>query len=494
MRRRLIQGSIVLFWLAATGWLIRYEAFPAYFVGASSGYRSLFRESPLILDSWMRIYFKGSPIGYSHTQIDTDEKDPVARFVLASQTRLELNMMGAPQSIAVSIEAALDAVYQLQHFRFTLDARPYATRVEGRRIQGDRFDVQIVSDASTRRLELRIPDDVVLYSPMTELALSRLRPGQQQFVRTLDPTSLSIIEIGVRAEERELIHHRGQEIEALRLAMDYHGLKIRSWIDAHGQLLRQETPFGWTIERCEASEALAGLGAATEDMLAALAVPVAGVIRDPAAVTRLRLRLSGADLSGFAIESDRQRLLERSAWSTDLLIAPAAADAPADPCGAEAAFRQPSPFIQSDDPDITRLAHRITGAVGDDIEKARRINQWVFKNIRKNPAVSLPSAREVLSVGEGDCNEHTYLFVALARAAGLPAKVRVGLVYLNGAFYYHAWPAVCVGRWRDLDPTFGQDEADATHVALLEGELADQVKLAGLIGRLRAEILEERYD
>ena len=60
----------------------------------------------------------------------------------------------------------------------------------------------------------------------------------------------------------------------------------------------------------------------------------------------------------------------------------------------------------------------------------------------------------------------------MARALGLPARVAVGLVYLRGAFYYHAWPEVYVaqsptlGQWLPVDPTLNQFPADATHVRL----------------------------
>ncbi len=83
-------------------------------------------------------------------------------------------------------------------------------------------------------------------------------------------------------------------------------------------------------------------------------------------------------------------------------------------------------------------------------------------------AVSVPSARDILKVMSGDCNEHTYLFTALARSVGLPAKVTVGIVYNEGIFYYHAWPSVYVGRWVEMEPIFGQHAVDATHIKLLE--------------------------
>ena len=59
--------------------------------------------------------------------------------------------------------------------------------------------------------------------------------------------------------------------------------------------------------------------------------------------------------------------------------------------------------------------------------------------------MSIPNALEVLQSKKGDCNEHTVLFNAFARAAGIPAKTVVGVVYLRGAFYYHAWSEVWLG-------------------------------------------------
>ena len=76
-----------------------------------------------------------------------------------------------------------------------------------------------------------------------------------------------------------------------------------------------------------------------------------------------------------------------------------------------------------------------------------RLKDWVYKRNRQEPTVSIPNALEVLQARNGDCNEHTVLFNALARAAGIPAKTVVGVVYLRGAFYYHAWSEVWLGGW-----------------------------------------------
>jgi transglutaminase-like putative cysteine protease len=79
------------------------------------------------------------------------------------------------------------------------------------------------------------------------------------------------------------------------------------------------------------------------------------------------------------------------------------------------------------------------------------------------------------------------LYVALARAIGLPARTAVGLVHVRGRFYYHAWPEVYLNGWVAVDPTLGQYPADASHLRFLVGGLARQVELIRLIGRLSIE-------
>jgi len=227
-----------------------------------------------------------------------------------------------------------------------------------------------------------------------------------------------------------------------------------------------------------------------------MAVPVQGRVTCPRDCEELLVRLTGAPTEGLGLRTHRQiaeRLLENEALlrcSAETLrpgSAPGEGDAP--PAAADLAA---TPFIQSDNARIAAAAKGIVAGATNSLDSALAVNRWVHARMRRNPQVSIPSAVEVLNRLEGDCNEHSYLAVALARAAGIPARVKVGIVYSEGKFYYHAWIAMYAGRWIEMDPTFGQDAVDATHIALLEGELKDQLKLVQVFGQLRAEILSER--
>jgi hypothetical protein len=68
-----------------------------------------------------------------------------------------------------------------------------------------------------------------------------------------------------------------------------------------------------------------------------------------------------------------------------------------------------------------------------------------------------------------------------------------GLVYSEQfqGFLYHSWSESLVGgRWQPVDPTFGQAEADATHIRVVEGESpADVLPLLERVGKVGIRVL-----
>jgi len=154
-------------------------------------------------------------------------------------------------------------------------------------------------------------------------------------------------------------------------------------------------------------------------------------------------------------------------------------------------FLEDTAEVQSKHPLIRTLARELVGDTKDAWKAAQKINLWVFSNLEKELVDSV-SALNALQARKGECQSHSYLFTALARAAGIPTKIVNGLVYSPKfkGFLYHAWPEVYVGEWRALDPTFGQDTVDATHIKLSEGEKDSQLKLMEFVGKVQIELIE----
>ena len=113
----------------------------------------------------------------------------------------------------------------------------------------------------------------------------------------------------------------------------------------------------------------------------------------------------------------------------------------------------------------------------------------MYRNLAKE-LVDTVTALDALHERRGECQSHTYLFTAVARAAGIPTRIVNGLVYSQeySGFLYHAWPEVYVGEWRALDPTFGQDVVDATHIKLTEGTQDGPFRLMEFVGKLKISI------
>ena len=76
----------------------------------------------------------------------------------------------------------------------------------------------------------------------------------------------------------------------------------------------------------------------------------------------------------------------------------------------------------SDAPEIRDEARTAVGDATTGAAKAERLTRYVNALLEKKPTVSLPSARDVLRTRVGDCNEHTALYVAMARAVGYHAE------------------------------------------------------------------------
>jgi hypothetical protein len=217
-------------------------------------------------------------------------------------------------------------------------------------------------------------------------------------------------------------------------------------------------------------------------------------IDEPRDVRRMVLRLEGASVSGPDLEGVGQSV---QGSQIEIRDPQTFEPGPADP-GA-AAYLAPEPFLESDAPEIVAESAVALKGVTGPRARAERLTRYVNALLDKKPTISLPSAREVLRTKVGDCNEHTALYVAMARAAGIPARIAVGLVFVRGvqgAFYYHAWPEVYLdegrgrGMWLPVDPTFNQFPADGTHLRLVRGGLEKQAAILPLIGSLRITVVD----
>ena len=119
----------------------------------------------------------------------------------------------------------------------------------------------------------------------------------------------------------------------------------------------------------------------------------------------------------------------------------------------------PSRYIDADDAALVRAALDAAGPYAGMLDRAAAIQAFVATSLeyREYDGHPLAEASETLRLGYGTCVNHARLFVALSRAAGIPARTVWGVVHSDGVYdYHHEWAEVCDehGRWHQLDPLY----------------------------------------
>ncbi len=322
------------------------------------------------------------------------------------------------------------------------------------------------------------------------MVTQQLETGKKYYFSTFDPATLAQQVTTVVIEGREQIRIGDHTEPAIRLRQSFRGISVLSWVDGQGRTLKEESPAGLSLRRETAQEAknLPSQGVSL-DFVAQTAIPVAIPIEDAATKKVIQLKLGGVRLGNFQLAGGRQRLDgDRLEIRLEELKEVSSYKIPIKEARLQS-YLQPTAFLQSNHPSIRALSGQILQGETNALRAALKIKNWVYKEIAKEPTVSIPNALEVLRTKRGDCNEHTVLFNALARAAGIPAKTVVGVVYLRGAFYYHAWSEIWLGEWVSIDSVLNQFPADVTHIKFLEGEIDRQIDMLQLIGNLKIEVL-----
>lgn len=457
-------------------------------------------------------------IGYASSTVDTT----VQQISVAELVRVDLPMGGAAQRAEAQsrvVMARTSGALGLQSFRLVVAAASGRIETSGA-WEGDSVFRFVVRPDGAAADTLRVPALRPVYFPTTAPIAVMLaevpRVGREQQLRIIDPVGLGIRETTVRIAAETLFvvndsavfdqsartwrEARPDTVRAWRLESRGEPVMPQGWVDAQGRLIAGQQLGMLRLERRPFEVAVANWRAArtagqlaivpSADLLETTAIAAGRLVT--ANPTELVVRLSGVALRGFQLTGPRQELRGDTLVVRREQPAALVADYRS---ASETRTRfwsetRPEPLIESADPAIAALAQRV-GGIGRPEEKAERLLRWVHDSLRKRVTFGIPSARQVLRSRSGDCNEHTQLYVALARARGIPARIAAGFVHIDGRFYYHAWPEIWLNGWVAVDPTLGQFPAGAGHLRFVTGGLDRQADLLALIGRLRIDVLRQ---
>ncbi|MGV8146824.1 MAG: transglutaminase domain-containing protein [Alkaliphilus sp.] len=122
-----------------------------------------------------------------------------------------------------------------------------------------------------------------------------------------------------------------------------------------------------------------------------------------------------------------------------------------------------SEYVDSDSEAIIELVNELISENMTEMEKLETIHEWVINNIDYNYEAftngdfTMTTASQTLENGYGMCREYSFLMAALARAAGLNARVVYGDTRITNSWeaHKHAWNEIMVdGSWITVDATW----------------------------------------
>lgn len=493
MKRRSLMTvaiAIIAFWIVMTVLLLKREVFIPRLTPdrmAGSGY------SDVPTDTWMAISLPDkTQIGFVNVRTEPETRESVPGTTIRVLGRVRLSMFGDISEMIAMGQTWISRTEGVRDFSFNIRSSGHEVDVNGA-VEGGFLRAHIVTAGERYPIELPVDNSLRLTTSVGFNAVSfpALKPGDTFQIDTFDPLTLSASQAKISCTGTEMIEILGEQVESRVVIVDSNGVKTRAWISDSGEVLRAETPVGFIVERTNQEAAMGNLDTAPQsDTLGRLAAVSSSGLVPHRGVQRMTVRLRSED-PATPIPVDDTQVLD--ADGRLVIQVPSAASASAWPTVSDSPgdeYLQGDPFVQAGSTRIQEQSEYIVSGSLGDWDKAMKLYTWVYESIEKAPVLSVPSALDVLEKRRGDCNEHTVLYTALARAAGIPTRIAIGIVWSDeyDAFYYHAWPEIYVGRWVWIDPTLGQPIADATHIKLLTGGIENWWQLVPYLGKLRVEV------
>ncbi len=441
-------------------------------------------------DSWMNIIQKGRKIGFSHSVLSKKDDG----YNLHETVYMKINTMGMIQDINLDTQADLNSDFTLRTFDFILSSGRFEFKAKGT-VSGDILSIYTEDSGTPRKVDIPVKNKPYMVAGVVDAALAAgLKEGELITFDIFDPATMSQESVLLKVGAREEISIGGVRQTAVKMLLSFKGTKQDLWIGEKGEILKEQGMLGISLEKTTREEALSGLTLqASEDLTKIASVPSNIILENPEKLSVLKVKIEGIELESLKLNDERQTL-----ENTALEIKKESLSDLPEQGGVDKrdlrliSYLKPSTFIQSDNGKILSVVVNTVNPTDTPLVKTRKLMNWINANIKKRPVISLPDAISTLENRAGDCNEHAMLMAALARAAGIPAKVEAGLVYLNGRFYYHAWNLLYLGKWIAVDSLFNQMPADVTHIRFSTGGQKEQLDLMGIIGNVKIKVLEYR--
>lgn len=452
-------------------------------------------DAPQLSERWFGIYVNSERVGFYRQRIDKS----------GDGYRMEGNGSVRMKVMSFSKEASMRETYlvsknlALRSFDVEQTVNGTSSHISGK-VSGSAIHIKNDVKGKTIDKILRFKGEVYPGPSLNFYPLMHsVAAGSSYKIQAFDPEELKIreIQITVLGEEKT---NGGQPALKLRNNL-YPFVNNDIWVDGEGNTLEESVREGLVTITAEQPDALGSFigdwALAKKDLIYDFSlVRVEPPIKDSNKLSGLAVEISDWSDALPLLQGERQQAEKRGngrvVFKTGSLARISSEAQPQEPAEWQL---KPAEKIESDAPEIMAQAGLLAEGAKNREELSKALASWTAEWL-KDTVDDGGSAAASFRSKSGNCQTHTRLYTALARASGIPTRFVSGLVYLEGkGFLYHSWAESFLdGRWISVDPTYNQFPADATHLKLLEGHLPeDLAPIVAIIGRIRITVLETAY-
>ncbi|MSR31725.1 MAG: transglutaminase domain-containing protein [Gemmataceae bacterium] len=493
---------------------------------------SLSAQAPVgkvIQDSWDAAYLEGARCGHFHTQVREFTRDGKTFFSSTVEMHLSLRRYKSVVTMRMDSVTVENAEGKIDSFRVIQHLDQGKAESSGE-VKDGKLWLKIPGVAEPRPLPWN-DKAVGPYQQEQMPRLLNLKAGGTYQVSSFEPNLLQVIQLKVQLfpeEEVDILtsnpknplkpvqakgNLKRMEVESEKVVIFGNPLqlpKMVSWVDDSFTVKRTRTemPGMGAITLYKTSEEFAkkmdGDLALLPDIgintMIALDRRVANIHKREEVVYRFQVK--GEDGAAAFVNDGRQKIKKQEDGWFELTVAGNTGvkddDAPKE--NLEASF-----FLDSEDAEVKKLAAMAVGASTNPLEKARKIEKFVSDKMTGASDIGFATAAQVAKSLRGDCRQHAMLMAAMCRAAGVPARTAIGLVYVEDRqsrkplMGFHMWTEVFAdGAWIGLDATLGEGVVGPGHVKIAHHNWHNQQTLAPLLpvirvmGQVKMEVLSAK--
>lgn len=454
-------------------------------------------------EAWMGTFVSGKKVGWMSLNVEKAEFDGRQGYKITSVVNNRLKVLGTDMTQLVNTEVYTDDKFSPIKEIFSMSSGGKTTAVTAKFTANSiEYEVSAGETESTKKT-IAIPDGPeMIADPLFTTSDKFPDIGKECSLRYFNPLTLNLEPLTIKVNKRERITVDGKSYETIAFDNITPMGTMNVWQEVGGDIVQLKGMMGITMRRMTKEEATAnGDDGAAEDFAVLTSAKCDRQIDNPRAMKSMTAVLHGVSDSKMLINDLRQKAvaIKDQPDSAKFTIQSSLFDEAQSqklPIAATASTKQylsPTAYVDSDAELIVSQAKEIAGTEKNAYLVCSNIRSWIYGNLTVKSDIGITrSGSDVLKSRVGVCRDYAILFAALARSLQIPSKVVSGLLYTDGAFYYHAWVECYVGKWVPFDATLAADLVDATHLKLAEGDATTMFSLAKVIGSLKVDVIDCR--